>query len=170
LITAIIAQKLAATINDELMLPGTVYTAGLLLNIGLLLAVHIFPSQVNDAFAKSDRINGSVAKLMHDNLGKTQYEIGGILLERWKLPVIFQTIVKQFRQSGYEGKEKKMLLLLELSHWAGAYVVNNKLDQTPDFYNLLDRLSLSNKLLENIVDEVSQNKDSIINLAKVITG
>lgn len=170
LITALISQELAKQISNEFMSPSIVYTSGLLLNIGLLAAVHIYPADLNEVFSKTDRIEGSVLNETRTLLGKSQYEMGGVLLERWKLPYIYQTTVKQFRQPDFEGEEKPLLELLELSHWVAVYIVENKRDEIPDFSELLSKLSLPHDLFIKVVDEVDKNKDNIQELASVISG
>ncbi len=170
LVTACLAQKLSRHIEDKLMTQSTVYTSGLLLNIGLLAAIYILPSQVNDVFDQTDKKEGSVSKQMFESLGKTQYELGGILLERWQLPEIYQTVVKQFRQSGFDGKEKKLVELLELSHWVGAYIVTEKDEQMPEFSELLNKLTLSKEILENCIAEMVSDKDKVTEMAKLISG
>lgn len=170
LVTAVIAEKLAAHISDGEMSLNTVYTSGLLLNIGLLVAVYLFPSELNEIFATSDKIEGSVLEQMLIVLGVTQYNLGGFLLERWRLPETYQTVINEFRQPDYIGKEKLITDLLELTHWVGAYIVTEKHEEMPDFSDLLHRLSLSTDLLNTVVTDVVNNKDRIKELANVISG
>jgi HD-like signal output (HDOD) protein len=170
LVTAQIAEKLAKHINDDLMQSNMVYTSGLLLNIGLLAAIFIYPADLNEVFSKSDRFDGSVINEMCSQLGKTQYEFGAILLERWKLPSIYQAVIKQFRQPDYEGRERRLIELLELSHWAAVYIVNDKIEEIPDFSNLLNRLSLSQVLFMRVVKDLNENRENILELATVVGG
>lgn len=170
LITALVAQKLATRFDNELMTPSVVYTSGLLLNIGLLAAVYIFPVEMNGIFANSARTEGAVSRQMLESFGQTQYDLGGILLERWKLPEVYQNTIKEFRQPDFEGKEKILAELLELTHWIGHYVVADNEEEIPDFSRLLNKLSLNQELVENIVAEVKENKESIDELAVMISG
>ncbi len=170
LVSAVIAERLAIHINDELMSPSTVYTSALLLNIGLLVAVYLFPSELNDVFKNSDKTEGSVSKAMRLYLGQTQYELGGILLDRWQLPEVYLAVVKEFRQPEFEGKEKLLVELLELTHWISSYIVCNKQDDLPDVTGLLQRLSLPRELFDSVVTDVINNKDSIEELASCISG
>ena len=170
LLTAVIAQKLSVHIDDELMVPGTVYTAGLLLDIGLLAAVFIFPEQVNQVFENADDTEDSVFRQVQDVLGLTHYEVGAMLLETWKLPDVYQCAVKEFRNSHFEGKEKKLILLLELSHWIASYVFKNQQTELPDFSNYLIKLALSNDDMQKIVENVVEEKDNINELAMLLMG
>ncbi len=170
LLTAVIAQKLSVHIDDEMMVPGTVYTAGLLLDIGLLVAVFIFPEQVNDVLANLDDAEDAVFKKMQDALGLSHYEIGAMLLETWKLPGIYQRVVKEFRNSSFQGKEKKLILLLELSHWIATYIINEQQDELPDFIEFLSPLSLSGDNMQKTVMDVVAEKDNINELAMLLVG
>ena len=170
LITALVAQKLAMHLDNELMAPSIVYTSGLLLNIGLLAAVYIFPAEMNNVFADSERTEGAVSKQMLEHFGQTQYDLAGILLERWKLPEVFQITIKEFRQPDFNGKEKILAELLELTHSIGYHIVADNNEEMPDFSSLLNKLSLSQALVDTIVAEVKENKENIDELAAVISG
>ncbi len=169
LITATIAQKLAVHFNDDVITPNTVYTSGLLLNIGLIAAIYINPEKINDIFEMSDRLESSVSKQMYQQLGLTQYQLGGILLEKWKLPEIYHTTVKEFRQPDFKGQEMGLIKLLELCHWVGYCIVTDKHEDMPDFSDLLNSLSLNKDTFENVVIDIINNKDNISELASVIS-
>jgi len=170
LVTALISQKIALKLNDEAISPNIAYTSGLLLNIGLLAAIQIFPETLDNILAKVDRIEGAVSAEMQLVLGVNQYEIGHVLLERWKLPVIYQTALEQFRQNDYQGEERKLAILLELSHWAAIYIVDNKMDEIPSFSEQLKSLPFSQKEFLDIIDVIFHNKEDINELAAVIGG
>lgn len=168
LFTAIIAQKVAIELNDEQLMPKHAYSAGLLLNIGLLAAIYVAPQGLNRVFENTERIDGSVSEEMLKIFGLTQYEIGGVLMERWQLPEIYQTTVKQFKQKDYQGKQKRLVILLELCHWASVYIVTDKQEDMPDFSGLLEKLALSADLFSNVVEDTVNNKQSILEIASVI--
>ena len=170
LITAFVAQKLATHLDDELMAPNIVYTSGLLLNIGLMAAVYICPAEMDDVFSNSERTERVVSEQMLGCFGRTQYDLAGILLERWKLPEVYQKTIKEFRQPDFKGKEKILAELLELTHSIGYHIVADNNEEMPDFSYLLNKLSLSQELVDNIVAEVKENKDNIHELAAVISG
>ncbi len=170
LLTAVIAQKLSVHIDDELMVPGTVYTAGLLLDIGLLAAVFVFPEQVNQVFENADDTEDSVFKQIQDVLGLTHYEVGAMLLETWKLPDVYQCVVKEFRNSHFEGKEKKLILLLELSHWIASYIFKDQETELPDFSKYLNKLALSSEDMQKTVNSVVEEKENINELAMLLMG
>jgi HD-like signal output (HDOD) protein len=168
--TALVAQKIAVHLDNELMAPNIVYTSGLLLNIGLLAAVYIFPVEMNNVFANSEQTDGAVSKQMIESFGQTQYDLAGILLERWQLPKVYQNTIKEFRRPEFEGDEKILAELLELSHSLGYYIIADNNEEMSDFSYLLNKLSLSQELVDNIIAELKENKDNINELAAVIGG
>lgn len=170
LMTAIIAQKLSVKFDNELMTPATVYTAGLLLDIGFLAAVFVFPQQVNEVLAESENREGSVSENMHRILGLTHYEIGAILLETWQLPEIYKVVVQQFRKADFQGEEKQLIVMLELSHWLATFIMSDNQQEMPDFSALLSQLSITEKEMQKVVNDVNENKDNISELANIISG
>jgi len=169
LITSLVAQKLSIQCNDELMSPCVVYTSGLLLEIGLLAAVYILPEQMNEIF-NSMEDGVTLSSKMQAELGQTQYQIGGMLLERWHLPEIYQIALKEFYQPSFNGEEKNLILLLELSKKIGAYLCIKTEEEMPDFSNLLEPLSLTKKQLNKVINDVNQKKDDIKELATFLGG
>jgi HD-like signal output (HDOD) protein len=170
LATAFIAQNLATQLRDEQLEQGIVYTSALLLNVGLLASVQSFPDKVNEALSHSDRLEGSVSKQMKEIVGETQYTIGEMLLKRWQLPEVYRIVLKEFRNENFVGKERKMIELLELSHWLGAYILSDKEDEMPELSDMMQALALSKQNLEKVIEDIANNKDNINELAIVIGG
>ncbi len=165
LLTALIAQKLALFIKAPLPPFSVIYTSGLLLNIGVLAAIHISPAILNEVFSKTEEGKSSVSEQMHLSFGITQYEMGGMLLERWKLPEVYQTAVKQFQQADYEGEEKVLLDLLYLSHGLAKLIVSDEKIDSAVYSDVLNRFSLSARFLDNIISDVIESKEKISEMA-----
>jgi len=171
LFRAFIAQKLAAGCpNEEKLELSTVFTSALLLNIGLIASVQCFPDRINEVLSVSDRTVGSVSKNMLEIVGKTQYEIGEILLSRWQLPQVYRIVLKEFRNKDFVGNEKKMIVLLELSSSLSHYIISDKEDEIPEFSEIMQELSLSKKFLKTVKEDIINNKDNIYELAIAIGG
>jgi HD-like signal output (HDOD) protein len=170
LLTAVIAQKLCVHIDDELMVSSTVYTAGLLLDIGLLAAVFVYPEQINKVLQNSDNTEGSVSNQMRLIVGLTHYQIGVLLLETWKLPLIYRHVVQEFRNTHFLGKEKKLVLLLEVCHRMATDIINNQQYEMAGFDNLLRQLSLSHDMVHKIMIDVAENKEKVSELANIISS
>lgn len=170
LATAFIAQKLAFQLREEGLEQGTVYTSALLLNVGLLASVQCFPDKVNEVLSHSDRLEGLVSKKMIELVGKTQYEIGEILLRKWQLPEVYRVVLKEFRNKNFTGNERKMIELLEVSHWLGAYILSDTEEEIVDLSDRMQALALPKKKLDKVIEDITNNKDNINELAIVIGG
>jgi len=168
LLTALVAQKLSVHCGDELMSPCVVYTSGLLLEIGLLAAVYIIPEQMNEIFAELQE-GDILSEQMKAELGQTQYDLGGELLERWHLPEIYQIVLNKFHQPDFAGEERKLIILLELSKKIGAYLFANQ-EEMPDFSDLFHPLSLSQEQVSKVITDVNNKKDDIKELATFLGG
>jgi len=170
LITAQLAQQFCRKINVNKLEPNTLYTAGLLLNIGLLAAIYIAPEKINEVFLETDYTEGSVSARLKKILGEDQYAMGGILMDRWKLPTIYQTITKNFKNPDFEGEEKTAIALLQLCHWVAAYIVTDKYSDCPDFSGFLPPLSLSQTIFDTTITDIIDRQEGTKELASAISG
>ncbi len=169
LITSLVAQKLAAYCDDEILSPCVVYTAGLLLEIGLLAAVFIVPEQMNQIFSEMEK-GDFLSEKMFAELGQTQYQLGAVLLKTWHLPEIYQTVLNEFHQPMFDGEEKKLIILLELSKKIASIIRTNELEEMSSLFDLLDPLSLSKSQVNKVLNEVNNKKDDIKELATFLGG
>lgn len=169
LITSLVAQKLAAYCDDEIISPCVVYTAGLLLEIGLLAAVFIVPEQMNQIFSEMEK-GDFLSEKMFAELGQTQYQLGAVLLKTWHLPEIYQTVLNEFHQPMFDGEEKKLIILLELSKKIASIIRTNELEEMSSLFDLLDPLSLSKSQVNKVLNEVNNKKDDIKELATFLGG
>ena len=170
LITAVIAQKLAQHLDDEMLTPNIVYTSGLLLNIGLTAAVYIMPEEINEVFSRVEKTESGVSNQMLSMVGMTHYDIGAMLLARWKLPETYQIVISKFRSTEFNGKERGLIKLLQLSHLIGSYVVNDKYEDLPEVMASIDTLSMPESLIESVVTEMASKNENIRGLAALISG
>ena len=101
LLTATLSQKFSTLVRDETVVPSTAYTAGLLLNIGLIVVIFLLPEESNLILINAEENATSISVEMTSLLGKSQYELGGLLLEHWHLPAVYQTVLKEFENKTY---------------------------------------------------------------------
>ncbi|HVL01433.1 MAG TPA: HDOD domain-containing protein [Dongiaceae bacterium] len=124
---AVVAQSLARKIDQpDLINPATAYLAGLLHNIGVLLLGHLFPPEfclLNKLAAKhpekplhaieKDMIGmGQASQLIA--LGHDQ--IGGVLLEKWRLPEAVVACCFHHHDDHYSGPHQDYVRLIQLSN------------------------------------------------------
>jgi HD-like signal output (HDOD) protein len=170
LLTATLSQQFSLLIHDEAVDPSTVYTAGLLLNIGLIVAVYLLPEESNLILKNAQENASSVSTEMTSLLGKNQYELGELLLEHWHLPAIYQTVLKEFKNSAYSGSEEKIIGLIKVCFALAKKVLSDQHDELPSLVKQLESFGLSAVVVQPIIDKILAKKDDIHLAALAITG
>lgn len=101
------AERLAAHCkSDTTIEPRAVHTAGLLHNIGLLWLADKLPDYVMRAFKAAEGVDAaarSVHAALREVVGVGVSEVGGLLLDAWRLPSLLVTAVRYHRDSEYGG-------------------------------------------------------------------
>ncbi len=170
LITAVLAQKLSTKVKSEMLAPATVYTSGLLLNIGILVAVFLFPQEMHGIFTRSEKSGQSVDKEITKTLGLTHYQLGHQLLNRWKLPLVYQNVLKEFENPQYCGEEMQLIAVQQLSRTIASLINKGKPFHIEDYGETLGRLGLSREELSRAVEQIMDSKNDIRELAAIISG
>jgi HD-like signal output (HDOD) protein len=170
LLTATLSQQFSLLIHDEALSPSTLHTAGLLLNIGLIAAVYLLPEEANLILLNSQKNSTSVSREMTCLIGKNQYELGGLLLAHWHLPSIYVTAIKEFKNSGYSGEEKKMIDLLSLCFALAKKILSDQHEELPPLIKKLESFGLSAAGVQQVINQVFARKDNIYAAALAITG
>jgi HD-like signal output (HDOD) protein len=170
LLTATLSQQFSLLLHDKAVVPSTAYTAGLLLNIGLIVAIYLLPDESNLILLNAEENASSISTEMTCLLGKNQYELGGLLLEHWHLPVIYQTVLKEFENSAYAGGEKKMIALIQICFVLAKKILYDQNDELPQLVEQLEPFGLSASVVQPIIDKILVKKDNIHLAALAITG
>lgn len=170
LLTATLSQQFSQLIRDKAVVPANAYTAGLLLNIGLIVAIYLLPEESNLILLNAQANGSSVSKEMTCSLGINQYELGEILLERWHLPAIYRTVLKEFKNSAYSGSETKMIALIKVCFALAKKIMSDQLDELPSLLKQLEPFGLSVAVVQPFIDKILAKKDNIYLAALAITG
>ena len=170
LLTATLSQQFSLLIHDESVVPSTAYSAGLLLNIGLIVAVYLLPEESNLILLNAKENVSSISTEMTCLLGKNQYELGGLLLEHWHLPTIYQIILKEFKNSAYAGTEKKIIALIRICFVLAKKILSDQHDELPLLLSQLEPFGLSAAVVQTFIDKILAKKDNIYLAALAITG
>ncbi len=170
LLTAALSQQFSLLLHDEAVVPSTAYTAGLLLNIGLIVAIYLLPEESNMILLNAEENDSSISEEMASLLGKNQYELGGILLEHWHLPATYQTVLKEFKNGAYCGKENKMICLIRIGFAVAKKILSGHYDELPPLLKQLESFELSAEVVQPIIDNVLAKKDNIYQAALQIAG
>lgn len=170
LLTATLGHQYSQLIRDQTLDPAIVYTAGLLLNIGLIVAVYLLPEQTNQVFLNVENKAGSVSREMVELLGLDQYAFGGLLLEHWRLPAIYPTALKEFKNTRYRGESAKMLELLRLCSGMAQKIFSDQYDDLPQLIKQVQSFGLSARQLQTVIDNILARKAAIYTAALAIGG
>jgi HD-like signal output (HDOD) protein len=171
LVTAILSHKLCLSMRHKDLDPSACYTAGLLLNIGLIAAVHLFPEATDQALINVEQKSSSVAEELTHFIGYNQYEIGGFLLEHWHLPKIYQIALKEFKNVDYSGSEAKFVAFLALcSQLTKKILADDEQDDVTELVLQLEAFGGSAKTIKPIISEIRTKKENIYLAALTISG
>ena len=172
LITATLAQKLAIQVNDEKVSPSAAYTAGLLLNIGLLAVVYAFPDELNQAFTNVQENDSLLSYEIADVLGESHFQIGYLLLKRWRLPALFPMVLQQYDGLNCQEEEQvmKMTNLLKLCSKLAKDIYSNEDPKLVVSVNTINQLDLVPDKVQKIVVELFEKRDNIKDLAISLAG
>jgi HD-like signal output (HDOD) protein len=115
--TATLSEKLARSIPLERRpRPGLAYLAGLLHNFGYLVLGHLFPphfSRLSRHIEANPQLEQSLIE--QEVLHVTREQVGGWLLESWKLPAEVSVAVRYQHEPGFEGEHAEYARLLYLA-------------------------------------------------------
>lgn len=170
LLTAALGQQFSQLIRDRTLVPATVYTSGLLLNIGLIVAVYLWPEQTNQVLLNVENNASSVSREMAELIGQDQYELGRFLLEHWRLPGIYHTTLKEFKNAGYSGDERKMLDLLRLCFNMAKKILSDQHDDLTPIIQQLQAFELSEHQIQTVIDTMLSKQEAINMAALSISG
>jgi len=170
LLTAVSAQKLAVLIKQEYLDPSLAYTSGILLHIGLLAAVHVYPEQMEQLLLLEKKDEFTLGELMVQYHTIDQYEMGGYLLERWKLPDVFQQVVKYYMDSDYQGEVLPMISLLKLANVLVRMMRHDDEGIPREGLALMQTLAIKESEILSIKVEISEKMDDLNALVKTMTG
>ncbi len=119
--TALMSNELNPHLEERLRPDGDiVYMAGLLHNIGLLALVHIYPEQMEQAFAAYEADPArKLGEHIRDKLDVDHYQAGMWLGVKWHLPGEILHAMESHYDSHYRGKDWPLALLEGLcARWA----------------------------------------------------
>ncbi len=168
LLTAVGAQKIALALNNEEIDSGFIYTSGILLNIGLLVAVFIYPEEMDAVLLLEKKGEFSLNKLMSQYCKVNQYEMGSYLLQRWQLPSLYQEIVKYYTDIEYSGKSRLSIDIIQVASLLVRMLNNDEYTLSNSDDSLLQSISLSKNNLLSIKQEMSKKMNDFQSLVQVM--
>ena len=113
-VTAVAASTLAIKTDHP---QGAAFTAGLLHDIGKLVLASVERYKYGDLLEKA-RLSGlSPHDAEQTAFGTNHAEIGGLLLERWKLPQEVYSAVRYHHDPGSAGANSRTATIIHLADW-----------------------------------------------------
>ncbi|OHX38101.1 hypothetical protein BJL95_23100 [Methylomonas sp. LWB] len=169
LVTAVAAQKLASEIGAlQHLAPSTVYTSGLLLDIGILALGFLAPDQLNQIFIAAERGPERVTDLVSDQFGLSHFQIGGALLKKWHLPELYQLVLSEYQRHEYVGQEQSLLDLLRLCRRLSAEFASGVEFEPAAYLQNCQALRLPIETLNAIAEQLLESRVAMQQLAYVM--
>lgn len=168
ILTAVVAQNIAQIKEIPGVEPQTLYTAGLLLHIGLLTAVYIYPAEMDTLLLLETKGEGSLDELMPQFHGIDQYQLGAYLLDCWNLPVSYLNIIKNYPNSGYSEEHLPVIIVLRISSIIVNMIFDNTTEVSDENIQLLHSIDMSVDELQGIKTDILEKMDDVYSLVQVL--
>ena len=168
LLTAVTAQKIANNQNLTQFSPGTIYTSGLLLYIGVLVLAFLMPKELNDILNRSNMNGTRAGDEIRLELGASHFRVGFVLMQKWQVSPTYQTILNYFEDPDFNGEERPLINILTLSQHVSHMLLDKNQVDFVQLEEICEQLSLSQTNLPRIVDELIENRQNIQKLATIL--
>ena len=164
--TAIIARQLATHVS-VIQEPESMFTAGLLHDIGKLLLINKFPERMLAAeeYAIQKRVDVLSAEL--SQVGVTHTAVGEALMQHWGLPQLLIDCARSHHEVVHDGPNRDATHLIYLANCLSSYVpplddqeTQNILDDIENWdmgYATLDQIAFACQHADDMVFEVMES-------------
>jgi HD-like signal output (HDOD) protein len=113
------AEGLARLMPGDVKLIGEeVFTAALILEIGLLVLFHLCPNVLQDSFPEDKAPLEDIISWEENHLGLNHRRIGEILLNRWRFPDEIVMVQRRFGLEVFEEESQPICMIVELARTA----------------------------------------------------
>lgn len=169
LFTAVAAQKLVNTLGRQSVSPANAYTCGLLLHIGILVAAYVFPEEFNGILSQEPTGYFDVETEIQKRFGHSHYQLGYILLKKWRLPEFYQSMLNQFDCNGLPENQAELNRCLHASQRICYLILDQDADEKE--LNLIsEQAQLPFEAVSKVFRALLDSKDNIQKLAAEMGG
>ncbi|WP_026600239.1 HDOD domain-containing protein [Methylomonas sp. 11b] len=169
LTTAVSAQKLAAEIPQlREFTPSTIYSGGLLLNIGVLVLGYLQPEELYEVFVESKRTRLPVSEGISRQMGQSHYQIGHFLLHKWHLPALYQILLQNYENKDFDGIELPLLTLLRVCERLSAAVIAGESINLQEFEPECRKIKLPLENIRELAEQLGENQPAMQKLAAIM--
>ena len=158
--TAIIARELARQVR-EIEEPESMFTAGLLHDIGKLLLFKKFPERMLAAeeHAMQKRVDVLSAEL--SQVGLTHTAVGEALMQYWGLPQLLIDCATRHHEIVHDGPDRHATHLIYLANQLSHYVPPLDDGETQDILHDIENWDMGNVSLEQIASACQHADDMV---------
>lgn len=158
--TAIIARQLALEI-DTIEEPESMFTAGLLHDIGKLVLINRVPEKmlVAEEWMIRKRVDVLTAELVQ--VGMTHTAVSEALMLHWGLPTLLIDCARNHHEAVHDGPNRQATHLIYLANRLSEYVPPIDDQETWDILDDIDNWDMGNFSLEHIADACQQADDMV---------
>lgn len=171
LLTAIVAQKLGKELKLARFSPATAYTSGLLLDIGMLVIGFLEPEKLSEILQSCQKNHSAIGEAIHGELGESHFRFGALLLQKWQLSPVCQSVLNHFEDPDFSGDERQLINLLWLCRRLSAALLEADAEagNFSELEALCESLSLPAAELPRIIQELIENRDNVQQLAAIMS-
>jgi len=169
LLTAICAQSLVKIMRLKSIDANTAYTAGMVLHIGMLAVVFLYPEEVAELFNCAEQQEFDLDKLMMEQ-AIDQYQLGGYLLERWKLPALYSDVVEEYRLAEVDHADANLHSLLKVASLLRRVVRDDQQSLSVEESAILKLLPIKEKQFFSIKEKLAEKMDDLNVLVQTMAG
>jgi len=169
LLTAICAQTLVKAAKLKNLDANTAYTAGMVLHIGMLAVVFLYPEEVADLFNLAEQQEFNLDQLMMEQ-AIDQYQLGGYLLERWKLPALYSDVIEEYRLDTVDYADAELHSLLKVASLLRRVVRDEQESLSAEESAILKLLPIKEKQFFSIKEKLAEKMDDLNMLVQAMAG
>jgi putative nucleotidyltransferase with HDIG domain len=158
--TAIIARELAKQIRD-IEEPESMFTAGLLHDIGKLLLINKLPQRMLAAeeYMMQHRVDPLTAEM--SQIGLTHTAVGEAMMQRWGLPQLLIDCATRHHETVHQGSDRHATHLIYLANQLSQYVPPLDDGETQDILNDIENWDMGQLSLDQIASACQQADDMV---------
>ncbi len=167
LLNAQFAQQLTFALTDpEKPEPALAYTAGLLMQLGILALVCGQPELMQQIFKEARQDSVCIHQLLQEKFETDQYQIGKWIILRWQLPEIYAHAIGDQSQ-GLEQLHQapRLSQLLAGARQLSSMILDSE-DIEPGVGELSRLLNIPSEAIEKIMARVGMKKQELQTLAR----
>jgi len=145
------------------------YLVGMLNNIGELVLVHLFPSEMNDVYTRlQGQEDVDLTNLQAEIIGITGHEAGAILAKKWHLPESLLTVFLHSNEEDYNGPYWQLLQLIRLCRLIADKEDMNDLSDHTEIVEHAKKLGIESEQLDKLLLKMPVIYQDVDDLSSVL--